>query len=151
MKGAAADADGEMWRWKARKIRERDRCIKKKPRELLQQLHGREHINDTEPACRQRLQTRVLRIDPNTLMMLQLSLTHHSSLSNALSAAAALISPQTFLSASLLVFFYRALIYSHTFHSIAFLFFFAKSRCFVDIFLPWGENLDFLTFAPTAC
>lgn len=61
----------------------------KNKRELLQQLHGREHINDTEPACRQRLQTRVLRIDPNTLMMLQLSLTHHSSLSDALSAAAA--------------------------------------------------------------
>lgn len=91
MKGAAAVADGEMWRWKGRKIRERDRCMKKKTKtcELLQQLHGREHINDTEPACRQRLQTRVLRIDPNTLMMLQLSLTHHSSLSDALSAAAA--------------------------------------------------------------
>lgn len=29
MKGAAAVADGEMWRWKGRKIRERDRCMKK--------------------------------------------------------------------------------------------------------------------------
>lgn len=34
MKGAAAVADGEMRRWKGRKIRERDRCMKKKNKNM---------------------------------------------------------------------------------------------------------------------
>lgn len=55
----------------------------------MQQLHGSGWRNDTRPLYGQRLQTRVLRIDPNTLMMLQLSQTDHSSLSDALSTAAA--------------------------------------------------------------
>ena len=55
---------------------------------LLQQLHEYVCINDTGPLYGQRLQTRVLRIDPNVLMMLQLSRTHHSSLPDALSTAA---------------------------------------------------------------
>lgn len=61
-------------------------------------------IHYMRPLCGQRLQTSVLRIDPNTLMMLQLSRTYHSSLSNALSTAACrhiphapLISAQTVL------------------------------------------------------
>lgn len=121
---------------------------------LLQQLHGHAHINSTSSLYGQRLQTRVLRIDPNTLMMLQLSRTYHSSLANALSIAACrhishapLISPQTVFTASLLLFF--SLIYFDTFQSVFLSFLFATSRycnlavCFYFSSLR-GKNLDSL-------
>lgn len=59
----------------------------------MQQLHGSGWRGDTRPLYGQRLQTREWRLDPNTLMMLQLSQTYHSSLCDALSTAAACFMP----------------------------------------------------------
>lgn len=119
-------ADGELCRWRGERSEITDvGKVRQAICKLQQQLHGRAHINYTGPLCGQRLQTRVLRIDPNTLMMLQLSWTYHSSLFNALSTAACrhiphtpLISPQTFLRASLPLFFHCSLIYVDTSHSV---------------------------------
>lgn len=121
-------AVGEMWRWERDGPQITDvEKVKQAIYKLLQQLDDHVCINDLSPLYGRRQQTRVLRIDPNTLMMLQLSRTYHSSLSNALSTAACrhiphapLISSQTFLPASLLLFFHRSLIYLDTFHYVSF-------------------------------
>lgn len=99
-----------------------------------------------------RLQTRILRIDHNTLMILQQSQASNFSLSSAVSRAACRHIPHTALislhrPSSLPLFYHRALVYFDTFHFVflsVFLCLVQVKMCFVFILLWMGENLDFM-------